>query len=134
MQTKGDCVLLPTEELPPPSRLFQRTVHAIVATILRQQGADDRDVPAVNRFVLGQHARMPDYLRLPLVLVTLAFDTYPCLMRGRLFHSLRLPERVRFLEAWKRGRLGVQRDLIKFYESLTVFGWQAEQHVDAPSP
>lgn len=115
------------------SSIFDKTVQATVGAILGQHGADARHIPAVTRFVLGQHARMPDYLRLPLLLVTLAFDSYPCVVRGRRFHRLELLDRVRFVEAWKRGRLGVQRDLMKFYESLTVFGWQAEQHVDARS-
>jgi hypothetical protein len=116
-----------------PSRWFEQSVHGIVAAILQQQGARAEQIEAVSRFVLGQHGRMPDYLRLPLLLVTLAFDTYPCVVRRRPFHRLALPDRVQFLQNWKRGWLGVQRDLIKFYESLTVFGWQAEQHGDAPS-
>ncbi len=117
----------------PYSRWFERSVHALVAAILHQQGASAAYGQAVSRFVLSQHGRMPDYLRLPLVLVTLAFDTYPCLVRGRPFHCLQPAERTRFLQSWKHGRLSVQRDLIEFYESLAVFGWQAEQHVDGPS-
>ena len=116
--------------MPFASRWFDQTVHSIVAAVLQQDGPQ---VAAVSRFVLGQHGRMPDYLRWPLLLVTLAFDSYPCVVRGRPFHCLALPDRARFLQAWKRGWLGVQRDLIKFYESLTVFGWQAEQHGDARS-
>jgi hypothetical protein len=117
----------------PGSRWFEHSVRGIVAAILREEGGGEADVGAVSRFVLDQHGRMPDYLRMPLMLVTLAFDTYPCVVRGRPFHCLEMSDRPRFLRAWKQGRLGVQRDLIKFYESLTVFGWQAEQHVDAPS-
>jgi hypothetical protein len=117
----------------PCSRWFEKSVRAIVAAVLQQRGAGAAEGEAVSRFVLGQHGRMPDYLRLPLVLVTLAFDTYPCVVRGRPFHCLDLAERARFLQSWKHGRLGVQRDMIEFYESLAVFGWQAEQHVDGPS-
>jgi hypothetical protein len=114
-------------------RWFHQSVRGIVAAILSQQGADAHFIEPVSRFVLEQHGRMPDYLRWPLLLVTLAFDAYPCLFRGRPLHSLPPPVRCRYVEAWRKGRLGVQRDLIKFFESLATFGWQAEQHVNASS-
>ncbi|CAN5241074.1 hypothetical protein BH10PLA2_BH10PLA2_37180 [soil metagenome] len=114
-------------------RWFHQSVRGIVATILSQQGANEQAVEPVSLFVLEQHGRMPDYLRLPLLLVTLAFDAYPCLFRGRPLHCLPVSHRGRYVEAWRKGWFGVQRDLVKFYESLTTFGWQAEQHVNDPS-
>ncbi len=115
------------------ARWFRQSVHSIVAAILAQQGADMRDVEPVSRFVLEQHGRMPDFLRWPLLLATLGFDAYPCLIRGRPFHCLPVVQRGRCLDAWRAGWFGVQRDLVKFYESLTLFGWQAEQHVNVSS-
>ena len=115
------------------ARWFRHSVNAIVATILSQRGANAHQIEAVSQFVLEQHARMPDYLRWPLLLVTLAFDSYPCLFRGRPLHHLPVALRSRYVEGWRTGWFGVQRDLVKFYESLAVFGWQAEQHVNVAS-
>jgi len=80
----------------------------------------------VARFVLTQHAAMPDYLRIPMRCLVLAFDAWAMLWTGRPFHALQHERRWRFVEAWSRSPLGFQRDLVKFFESLVLFGWFAE--------
>ena len=77
------------------------------------------------RFVLAQQARMPDYLRFPIRLATLGFDGYARVTTLRAFHRLPHERRVNQIRVWRLSRLGPFRDLIKFYESLSVYGWYA---------
>lgn len=87
----------------------------------------------VSAFVVAQHSRMPDYLRLPLIVLTLVCDWWPIVFGfGRSLHSLPLDQRRRVLSAWKGSRICACRNLVKFYESLAVFGWatQRSEHSD----
>src|SRR3989442_1656208 len=87
-------------------------------------GAPGKLLPPYNdltQFVLRQHAQMPDYLRAPMIAATLAFDLFGCLRTGRLFHSRPPAVRARQIAAWKRSKLGFQRDLTRYYESLATF-------------
>ncbi len=107
---------------------FHDTVSALAYSVARRfvpaSGRTEFQPPYndVARFILRQHTRMTDYLRLPLKLVTLAFDTAALPCAGHLFHHLQPAEREKILTRWKRARLGPARDLIKFYESLAVLG------------
>jgi hypothetical protein len=113
------------------SSRFAATVTALAEALVRERcagaaTADPGAVASVARFLLATHARMPDYLRLPFTLLTLAFDLWPVPSAGRPFHRLPHAGRVRQIRAWQGSRLGVRRDLVKFYETLAVFGWYAE--------
>ena len=79
----------------------------------------------VVRFVVAQHGRTPDFLRLLLRVVTLVFDAWPLLTTGRPFHRLAPEVRRRQIESWRTSRLGPLRDFIRYYEGLAVFGWYA---------
>jgi hypothetical protein len=81
----------------------------------------------VATFVLAQHRRMPDYLRLPFWCLTLLFDAWSLPLTGRPFHRASAAQRSRQLRAWKSSRLGFRRDFIKFYESLALFAWYSER-------
>jgi hypothetical protein len=108
---------------------FPWTVSALAYSIIRERCGDAGPCfpnNRVARFVLEQHGRMPDYLRLPLAALTLAFDAWPLLRTGRPFHRLPHERRWRQVLAWKRSALGVRRDLVRFYEGLVLFGWHAE--------
>lgn len=110
-------------------RCFRAAVNSLTATILEMHAgpaAAAQHTPAVARFVLDQHGRMPDYLRWPLLYLTLCFVASTILFRGRTFLSAELSTRQRQVTAWKHSRLGPCRDLIKFHETLIVFGYQAE--------
>ena len=112
---------------------FRRAVSAVTLSILRErcgcpgQGEDPRHERVVC-FILAQHARMPDYLRLPIVWVTLLLDVWAIASAGRPLHRLPHQRRWLVIRAWSRSRLAFQRDLIKFFESLTIFGWFAQHH------
>jgi hypothetical protein len=110
---------------------FQSTVSAIVYSILRErfQPADPgRGFPRNRavRFLLEQHGRMTDYLRWPLVVLTIVFDWSSLPRHGRRFHRLDPSRRAGRIEAWRTSPLGPCRDLIRFYDSLVVFYWYSQ--------
>jgi hypothetical protein len=108
---------------------FPKTVRAITEAVLLDRIGPEAVARAapVSAFVLGQHSRMPDYLRLPLVTLTLVCDSWPLWLGfGRPLHRLPVDQRRRVITAWKGSRFGFRRSLIKFYESLAVYGWAAE--------
>jgi hypothetical protein len=105
-------------------------VSVLCATLLDERCPhDDGTCNAdVYRFVLAQWARMPDYLRLPMLLVTLGFDWSAIAFTGRRFQRGNAEQRARQVQRWRNSRLSVCRDLIRFYESLAVFGWHSFTH------
>jgi hypothetical protein len=110
---------------------FSATVSALVYSAIDEHcpTADDTDRALNNRvvdFILAQQRRMPDYLRLPLTLLTVAFDFWSIPRYFRRFHRLPPESRRRQILAWKQSRLGVRRDLMRFYDNLAVFGWYAQ--------
>lgn len=112
---------------------FEATVSALAYSLMREACGDDgtrRCFPhnRVVRFVLAQHAGMPDYLRLPMRCLVLVFDAWTLPRCGRPFHRLPHHSRWQALDRWRRSRLGVRRNLVRFFEGLVVFGWYAETH------
>jgi choline dehydrogenase-like flavoprotein len=104
---------------------FHDAVSALVYAIANAQaepGRRDLQPPYndLTQFVLAQHARMPDYLRAPMVAATLGFDWLGVLGSGHRFHCLPPDARLRQIESWKASKLGFKRDLIKYFESLTT--------------
>ena len=109
---------------------FQSTVSALVYSLVHERCAGT--APAgwflendVVRFVVAQHGRSPDFLRLPLRIMSILFDAWPLLTTGRTFHSLAPDARLRQIVRWRTSRFGPMRDLIRYYEGLAVFGWYA---------
>ncbi len=116
---------------------FEKTVSALAGAIADQRcGPAASAVPheRVADFVLAQHGRMPDYLRLPLKTLTLVFSLSSVITSGRRFHRLSSERQRRQVARWKRSWLGPCRDLIKFFESLVIFGCYAESETLAASP
>lgn len=111
---------------------FKSTVSALCYSIIQQRfepinPALDFPNNEVTRFVLQQHNRMPDFLRLPIICLTLAFDLAGIVQGGALFHRLPHSVRWRQIESWKNSSIGFCRDLIRFYESLVVFDWYSSR-------
>ncbi len=107
---------------------FDCAVSALADCIIRERcsapGSDSVESRvSVTQFLMRLHASMPDYLRLPMRCLTLAFDAWPLLITGKPFHRLSHERRCRQIEAWRHSRFGKFRDLIKFYDSLVIFGW-----------
>jgi len=110
---------------------FEQTVAALAESIMRDRcGMNDAptvDVQlSVTHFLLATHAQMPDYLRLPLGVLTLVFGFWAVPTAGRPFHLLPHDRRSRQIQVWRTSALGFRRDLIKFYETLAVFGCYSE--------
>jgi hypothetical protein len=115
---------------------FEATVSALSYSILRERcpGADEDPGFPHNRcarFVLEQHGRMPDYLRLPFAALTRAFGASALLRHGRPFHRLPHAARWSHIETWRNAPFGPCRDLVRFYESFVIFHWHS---VRAPRP
>jgi hypothetical protein len=108
---------------------FQKTVSALASTIANQRcgpAASAVSHEQVADFVLAQHGRMPDYLRLPLKILTLVFSISSVITSGRCFQRLSSERQRRQVSRWKDSWFGPCRDLIKFFESLVIFGCYAE--------
>jgi hypothetical protein len=100
-------------------------VLTIIEAILQEREGDNAVAlaPQVVEFVQGQHARMPDYLRTPLRLLTLALDAWPWVLGyGRPLRRLAPWEASQVLATWRTGWPAFRRDLVGYYEALTVFG------------
>jgi len=109
---------------------FQRTVSALVYSSIQERCPRPRENRyflnnQVVNFVLGQHTRMPDYLRLPLSILTIIFGLRTVLSAGKPFHRLSHEQRWWQIERWRTARLQPLRDLMRFYDSLAVYGWYA---------
>jgi choline dehydrogenase-like flavoprotein len=112
-------------------RAFEGAVSALCYAFIRahfdaQAGAPGPAWNRTVRFVLDQHARMPDYLRLPLKILTLLFVRWSGFPRLGTYRYLDADRRWDRIERMRRSMLGPFRDLIRFYEGLTIFGFHEE--------
>ena len=105
---------------------FDLTVRAFAEATVRHRTAEGDPVEGLSRqtgqFLLAVHSRMPDYLRLPFRVLTLAFDAWAIPKSGRPFHRLPVEKRLEQMRRWRTSRIETQRRLIEFYESLALFG------------
>ena len=116
---------------------FESTVSALAYSIIRERCrasdfAEDHPHNRVVGFVLEQHGRMAGFLRWPLAAVTIAFDGWGILRSGRAFHDQPHELRARQIGAWRGSSIGLARDLVRFYESLVIFGAYSIRR--APNP
>src|SRR6266852_4988762 len=93
--------------------------HDLATTYDDRLTSPESRVCVVN-FVLEQLARMPWFLRVGVKLCTAAFGASRVFFGRTLFHRQKSKNRAAQIEAWKRSRLAIRRDLIKFYTSLVV--------------
>ncbi len=112
------------------SNYFESTVEAIcysVALELCLQGRVDGtiDCNRVAGFTIAQVHRMPDFLRLGIMVFTLLFSLQALVTAGAPFQSLGHARRWQHFLNWKHSRLGFRRDFVRFFESLTVLGWHS---------
>lgn len=113
--------------------LFESTVSALAYSIIREECRVDShgreaDLNRVVQFVLGQRARMPDLHGLLIMILTVVFAVQALFFYGALFNRLSHEHRWEHILAWRNSRLGPRRDLIRFYESLSVLGWYSLAH------
>lgn len=117
-----------------PAPVLSATTSALCYSLAREHaGSHPALAPPYNdvvRFVSAQRVRLSPALRGPLVLATLAFGLAG-LRRGRRFHRQTLEGRARQIAAWRGSRLGPLRDLVRFYESLSVLALFARPELAA---
>ena len=107
----------------PAGHWFHDTVSALAYSLAQPHGNPPGLQPPYNdltRFILDQHARMPDYLCAPMLAATLGFDLAGLIRTGSLFHSQPPELRSKQTARWKKSGLGIQRDLIRYFESLAT--------------
>jgi hypothetical protein len=107
---------------------FRSIVSAICYSIIQQycpssNSSNTFPYNQVVNFVLEQHGRMPDYLKLPIVILTLIFDLSGLFSNGIPFYQQASNIRLTQLKSWHHSPFNLCRDLMRFYESLTIFGW-----------
>jgi choline dehydrogenase-like flavoprotein len=101
---------------PPGNQRFHDAVSALAYSLAQPHANSPELQPPYNdltQFILTQHAQMPDYLRTPMRMAALAFDALS-------FHRQTPEARAKKIAAWKNSRLGSQRDLIRYFESLAT--------------
>jgi choline dehydrogenase-like flavoprotein len=118
-------------------RAFEGAVSALCYSFIRAHFGARAGVPGAAwnrtvRFVLDQHARMPDYLRLPLQILTLMFVRWSGLPRLGSYRSLDVERRWQRIERMRRSFFGPFRDLIRLYEGLTILGFNEEMQPVIP--
>jgi choline dehydrogenase-like flavoprotein len=102
---------------------FHATVSALAYSLAQAHAENPKLKLPFNdltRFILEQHARMPDYLGFPMAAATLGFDLFGVLSGARPFHSQAPDLRARQIASWRDSKLSFQRDLIRYYESLAL--------------
>ena len=97
---------------------YHRIVVAITAGLQSQHGVTGGDAVAIAADIVGQHGRMPDYLRLPMLISTYVFDLAGLFSGGARFQHKDAVAQQAQLEQWKFSRLGSCRNFVRFYESL----------------
>jgi hypothetical protein len=118
---------------------FNSTIQSLVESIIQEQcpGGETHTCHSPStmmHFLAAQYAHLPDYLRLPFKCLVLVFDAWALPGTGRPFHCLPHARRWRQIQVWKRSSCGFRRDLVKFFETLTVFACYAEIYQQDRSP
>lgn len=111
---------------------FKLTVSALCDSFIYLHDSGDRKQVNMKQnqvveFVMAQRQNMPDYLKLPLVILTAIFDLWSIIRRGKRFHQLPLSICTQQITAWKMSPVKICRDLIRFYESLTIFSYYSNK-------
>lgn len=77
----------------------------------------------VVAFLVSQQERMPDFLRLPIRILTIVFDLSGLGLFLRVFRRQSPGQRSAQMDLWRHAFLGPCRDLMRFYDSLITLAW-----------
>ena len=111
-------------------RAFEGAVSALCYAFIRAHFGERAGEPGPQwnntvRFVLAQHARMPDYLRVPFQVLTLLFVHWSGFPRLGSYRYLVPVQRWTRIERMRCSVFGPFRDLIRLYEGLAIFADRA---------
>ncbi len=94
----------------------------IVSTLLEQEFGQDQHVLNKTAVIIVQRIRqMPKFLSWAMVFLTMVFEWSGFILSGKRFSSKTLSEQNEQIERWRDSRLSVCRDVVQFYEKMTVF-------------
>ena len=107
---------------------FDSTVIALVHSLIRLNCPVNPYNPSrfeneVVNFVLLQKQKMSNYLQWSMNILILYFILYSIVRWYKSFHRLNPNLRQLQIVAWRSSRLGIFRDFVRFFESLTLLGW-----------
>lgn len=96
-------------------------VHAIAAEhATRSVVARGVSYNRVAEFAVGQVAHMTAPLRLPMRIATMGLSALALVSEGAWLHRLPVERRRRLVDRWRTSRIAAIRDVIRFFDSLTV--------------
>ena len=107
----------------PRSDWFHDVASALAYSLAHPHETSPELAPPHNdltQFILTQHAQMPDYLRTPMQLAALGFDTFGVARGGERFHHQSPEKRAKQIAAWKNSSISFHRDFIRYFESLAT--------------
>ena len=110
---------------------FEKAASALCYSFIRARYGKRAGDPGPTwnrtvRFVLDQHSRMPDYLRWPLMALTVLFNLSTCVSYLRPFHRLDPVRRWTRIERARGSIFPPFQDLLRFFDGLTVFRFRDE--------
>jgi len=76
------------------------------------------DDQAIAAEIVACQGNMPDYLRVPMRVLTWLFDWAGLIRCGSRFQQLDRPRKLARINAWRNSRIGLCRNFVRFYESL----------------
>lgn len=112
---------------------FEDASSALAYSICGSQGAAPPFNDVAN-FLQEQWSRLPDYLRFPMKAATLLFDTAGIFRAGRMLHCCQPSVRARILENARNRGTGVERDLLRYYESLATLALHGRANSPGVTP
>ncbi len=121
----------------PQTNWFHDVASALAYSLAQPHETAPELAPPHNdltQFILTQHAQMPDYLRAPMKIAALGFDTFGVLRDGKRFHCQTPDRRTQQITAWKNSSIGFQRDLIRYFESLATLALYSRGRAGSPLP
>jgi hypothetical protein len=98
------------------TNIYDKTVIALVHTL-----SGNNYVINEPRFIFDQCQRMPDHMGFAIRILTIIFALWALVWKQNLFHCMSLLQRKRILDQLRASRIGICRDFIRFYQTLTVF-------------
>lgn len=120
----------------PGQQWLHDTVSALAYSLAHPHQTSPELQPPHNdltQFILQQHAQMPDYLRAPMQLATLGFDLFGVTNGMKPFHQQPAERRAAQIAVWKNSPLSFQRDLIRYFESLTTLALYSRTEHRSPA-
>ncbi|MBL8012246.1 MAG: hypothetical protein JNN05_00215 [Candidatus Omnitrophica bacterium] len=101
------------------------SVGLVRAVLLSTMGEDyplnQESFRMTARYTILKMLGMPAFLRLPMIILTMAFDVCGLLFGGKMFRYLSYEKQRQQFLVWQKSSIGPCRDLIMFYQKMGIF-------------